>query len=125
MIFENDTIAERLRTYRVNCGLTQSQVANAIGMERTGYGGYETGRAQPSLETIVKLAQIFRVDPKDILPSELSLSFRDSKNDAPSSKPIYTLTKDEQSLLISYRLLTDREKSRVLAKITNMSQSKR
>ncbi len=123
---DKNSTAYKIRKCRENCGLTQEQLGAAIGTVRTNIGSYESGRTKPSLETIVKFAQIFRVDPVELLPSEKDSSIDDATlsdvdNGGFLPKPIYALTKDEQSLLISYRLLSDKEKSRILAKITNMS----
>ncbi len=121
----NKSIGNKLRLIRQNCGLTQTQVAQALGVDRTTYGGYENSRTEPSLATLVKLSQIFRVEPTAILPSEndnLTLNdFEDSYDN--TAKPIYSLTKNEQALLVSYRALSEKEKKRLLAKITNMTKS--
>ncbi|MBQ4128277.1 MAG: helix-turn-helix domain-containing protein [Ruminococcus sp.] len=123
---DKNTTAYKIRMCRKNCGLTQEQIADAIGMTRTNICSYEIGRTEPNLETIIKLAQIFRIDPMELLPSEkdstnLNAPLKDIDDGSFLPKPIYSLTKDEQSLIISYRLLSDKEKSRILAKITNMS----
>ena len=113
----NNSIAEKLRSCRNKCGLSQRQVAEALGVERSTYTGYENGRTEPNLITLVKLSQIFCVEPTTLLPNENSdTSFRDSDSSAPN--PIYSLSKDEQSLLIAYRLLSDKDKALVLGKIT-------
>ncbi|MBQ6626511.1 MAG: helix-turn-helix transcriptional regulator [Ruminococcus sp.] len=116
------TIGEKIRLCRKNCGLSQQQVANALGIDRTTVGGYESGRRQVKLTTITKLAHIFRVDVSDILPAESSeVPVKDDPDFSPSLKPIYSLTKDEQQLLISYRLLNPKGKKDILAKITKLN----
>ena len=122
---ENNVTGEKLRFIRKNCGLTQTQVAQALGVDRTTYGGYENGRTEPNLITIVKLSQIFRVEPTAILPSEGDeLNLKDiNENSDTIAKPIYSLTKNEQALLISFRALSDKGKKRLLAKITNMTKT--
>ena len=111
---------EKLRYVRHNCGLSQRQVANAMGLNRTTIGSWESGRTEPSLDKIVKLAQIYRVDPTEILPNESSPApFKDPDKDDSKAKPIYSLTKEEQQLLVAFRLLSDTERAEVLAKITN------
>ncbi len=113
---------EKLRYVRHNCGLSQRQVANAMGLNRTTIGSWESGRTEPSLDKIVKLAQIFRIDPTEILPNESSPApFKDPENDESKGKPIYSLTKEEQQLLVSFRLLSDEQRADVLAKITNIA----
>ena len=116
----NNSTAEKLRACRKKCRLSQQQVADALGKERSAYTYYESGRTMPKLKDLVKLSQIFCVDLAELLPNENIAQLRDSEADSPN--PIFSLTNDEQSLLISYRLLSDKEKKRILAKITNMSK---
>ena len=121
---EAPSTGEKLRYFRHNCGLSQKQVANAIGLNRTTIGSWESGRTEPSLEKIVKLAQIYRVDPTEILPNENSPApFKDPENDDSKGKPIYSLTKEEQQLLVAFRLLSNADRAEVLAKITNIAHN--
>ncbi len=110
--------AIKLRQCRNNCKLSQQQVADTLGINRSTYSYYELGRSQPDLETLVKLAQIFRVEPSSLLPNE-NAEIILSENDSEAVKPIYSLTREEQNLLISFRLLSDFDKADFLAKITN------
>ena len=113
----------KLRRCRKNCGLSQQQVADTLGINRTTYTYYESGRFEPSLTTISKLAQIFCVDVSQLLPREAPASqLKDATQDI--INPIYSLTKDEQNLLLAFRLLNDTEKSKILDEITNMSDNR-
>lgn len=56
---EADKIAVAIRTARLKAGLTQSQVANALGKSRTTVAAWESGRAQPDSKTIVALSELF------------------------------------------------------------------
>ena len=51
-------------------GVSQQQVADAIGVSRGQYGHYETGHSVPSADIIIKLAQYFQTTPNDILDVE-------------------------------------------------------
>jgi len=114
--------AEKLRKCRDHCGLSQLQVATVLGIDRSTYTGYESGRTEPNLTTIVKLADLFDVDVTTLLPKEDSTaSLKDS--DSKTTVPVYSLSKDEQTLVLSFRLLSNKQKSSVLAKITNMSKT--
>ena len=53
--------AERLKEERIMCGLTQTQVAEALGIKQPSYIRYENGKGQPSLENLVKLSELFDV----------------------------------------------------------------
>ena len=116
---KNNAIGEKLRHCRTNCGFSQQQVADALGVERTTYTCYENGRFEPSLNTISMLSQIFRVDVSELLPGEASAPQLKDPSDKPIV-PIYSLTKDEKSLISAFRVLNDKDKSIILDKITNM-----
>ena len=113
-----NVIGLKLRTCRTNCGLSQRQVADCLGVERSTYTYYETGRSQPDINTLKLLAKIFNVSFISLLPGDDSETLNDSDNI--EINPINSLSKEEQDLLISFRLLSDEEKADVLAKITNM-----
>ncbi len=118
----NNVIGMKLRKCRTNCSLSQQQVADSIGTERSTYTCYENGRFEPSLETIVKLSKIFCVDVTELLPYETDPNNL-SEPDSTDVNPIYSLTKDEQSLLLAYRLLSEDKKAEILANITNITNN--
>lgn len=53
--------SERIKEERKRRKLTQEDIAEQLGITRSAYTLYETGKTQPSLETAVKLADIFQV----------------------------------------------------------------
>ncbi|MBR2714934.1 MAG: helix-turn-helix transcriptional regulator [Ruminococcus sp.] len=121
--FINNETGNKLRFCRKNCGLSQQQIADSLGIDRTTYTYYESGRSEPNLTTLVKLAQIFCVDVNTLLPNDnTDLVLRDTDSNSPN--PIYSLTKEEQKLLLIFRTLSKDEKAEVLDKITNISDSK-
>lgn len=56
-----DSIAYKIKTLRKAKGLTQQELADAIGMQRPTLGGYETGRRVPRLPDLQQLAEFFGV----------------------------------------------------------------
>ncbi len=54
-------IGQRLRELRKANDLTQAQVAEGINCTTTAYNRYETGEREPSMETLVLLAEYFDV----------------------------------------------------------------
>ncbi|HEY8361978.1 MAG TPA: helix-turn-helix transcriptional regulator [Tissierellaceae bacterium] len=52
---------EILRQLRTEKNLSQKVVADAIGVDRTTYTKYETGKSQPDFTTIQKLAEFYSV----------------------------------------------------------------
>lgn len=57
---------KRLRSMRMKRGFTQPQMADSIDVALRTYQGYEGGTRSPSLETLVRLADILDV-PTDYL----------------------------------------------------------
>ncbi len=58
---------KRLRSARLNSGFTQQQVADMLGVTVNSYQKYEQAMRSPSLETLVKLSDIFDVPTDWIL----------------------------------------------------------
>jgi len=61
-------VGERIRTFRVAEGLTQQQLAARAGLTQSAISSYESGRAEPSLETLRQLARALKIQPRDLLP---------------------------------------------------------
>lgn len=55
-------ISERIKASRKECKLTQQQVADILGLDRSTYSYYELGHLKPSVEVLVKLSAIFNAD---------------------------------------------------------------
>ena len=53
------TMAERLKELRIKNNLTQAQVAEKLNISRPAYTYYETGKKQPSIETLKALADLY------------------------------------------------------------------
>lgn len=58
--------AEKMKELRLQHHLTQSELAEKLGLSTSAIGMYEQGRREPDLSIIMKLCQIFDV-PADIL----------------------------------------------------------
>jgi transcriptional regulator with XRE-family HTH domain len=51
----------KLKEARKRCGMTQEEIAKELGLPRGNIANYETGRREPDLETIAKLANYYNV----------------------------------------------------------------
>lgn len=60
-------IASSLLFLRSQLGMTQKEVAEAIGIKTGTYNAYEKMRSEPPAEIIVRLAYLFEVSTDDIL----------------------------------------------------------
>ena len=73
---------ERLKYLRVENGLTQKQLANAVGAGERGLQDYELRKCKPGHDAIIKLCQHFNIsadyllglsdDPRPLYPGEPS-----------------------------------------------------
>ncbi len=52
---------KKLKEERKNCGYTQARIAELLGIKQPSYIRYENGTAEPSLETLVAIADILDV----------------------------------------------------------------
>ena len=64
------SMADRIRTLREGLGMTQAELARALGITRSGVNGWEMGLAVPSTPYVVELAGIFGVSTDYLLGVE-------------------------------------------------------
>lgn len=90
---------ERLRNARKNCGLTQQQVAQKLGVTPSTYCGYETGKREPDVEKVKLLASILHISADALLDTNYASSQEDIEI------PYHTshLTPEEARVLAAYR----------------------
>ncbi len=61
---------EKLKSIRTAAGITQQHMANELGVDKTTYSGYETGRRQPDIPKLRRLAQVLQVPADQLLETE-------------------------------------------------------
>ena len=117
-------LSKILREYREAAGLTQQQVADAVGVNRGAYAYYEVGKSIPKLATLSKLARIYNltldelvkgvVDENGVLRA--SLPDDDPKYDAgwKTSDKFNQLSEFEKSVLLKVRLMDFEEKEKLI-----------
>lgn len=59
--FDREVLSERLRMQRARLGLTQKEVADAVGISNVALCNYERGRRRPYLDTTAKIARFYQV----------------------------------------------------------------
>jgi len=59
-------VKNKLREFRLKYGLTQEQLAKALGVSRQTISAIENGKYCPSLELALKIAKFFGVKVEDI-----------------------------------------------------------
>lgn len=66
---ERQRIGKRIQDVRIDRNLTQEQVYLAIPLTRSFYQAIESGRANPSLNTLIRIARAIGVPISDLLGS--------------------------------------------------------
>ncbi len=61
------TFTANLRTARERAGLTQEQVALASGIPQAHYSRIETGKRDPGIRTLLRIARALKTTPADLL----------------------------------------------------------
>lgn len=60
-IENSDELAVNLKKAREQAELTQKQVSKMVSIERSSLSCYEIGRSLPSIFTLIKLSEIYRI----------------------------------------------------------------
>ena len=117
-------LAKSLIAHRKSMGLTQSQIAEVIGIKRSTYAYYER-ETMPSVEIIEKLAKIYNVTPGLLMfPEETqqgkTFPLQDDDTFEMPKIEFATLTEREQSFLVKTRLLSPAEKQELIDKLDEL-----
>ena len=67
---KNIKIAENIRFFRKQAGLTQEELAARFGSRKTLISNYEIGRNTPNIETLWELADIFDITIDELVGRE-------------------------------------------------------
>ena len=65
------TLSERIKTLRLEAGLTQAELAKKCGLSRSAVNGWEVGVSVPSTQYIIELAKIFHVSTDYLLGMDM------------------------------------------------------
>lgn len=120
----------KLKEYRIKCGFSQQQVADVLNMHRSTYSYYESGKTEPSLENIRLLARMFGVSLDELLEMEGSVATAIGVGDRgyddefaylreESVNRVGDLTRDEKTLILRFRLMTDKQRRELLQVLRN------
>lgn len=65
-------LAENIRYLRKQLGWSQEKLAEMLGLNRGNIASYEKGTAEPRLENLMKMMELFKVELKDLVEVDLS-----------------------------------------------------
>ena len=118
------SVGESLKKVRNDHNLKQKDIAEALGIDRSTYSFYETGKTYPAIETLCALAKIYNVTIGYLIGKEANNPELRARELAVSSAadPIARLDRDEQRLLIYYRLANEKSKKEILEEVIKKSK---
>lgn len=96
--------------------LRQEDIANALGIERSTYASWETGRSTPKSAQLQQLSKVFDCSMEFLCSDNTNKFTLNSKIDYNSDKKIYgdsfmiEISDEERALLLKYRLLSNKDK---------------
>lgn len=93
-------ILKNLRETRIECNLTQKEIAALIGISQQSYSDYENGKTEPDFCTLIKIAEILDVTVDYLIGRSDELG-----NVAAMPPAAPALAEDERRLLECYRAL--------------------
>lgn len=67
-------IAQNLKKIRTVKGINQQKLADLLGLSRASIGAYEEGRAEPKIETLIILANNYKLDLGRLINAELTVN---------------------------------------------------
>lgn len=117
-------IAERLKELRTLHNLKQEDIAKVLGVDRSAYSGYETGRTRLSLRNLCSLADIYNLSLGALIgrtEKEETMRIRTASVSC-GVDPIALFEREEQLLIMHYRLADDDEKKRMVKAVEQIRQ---
>lgn len=85
---------ENIRILRKRLALTQDQFAQQLGIKRSLVGAYEEGRAEPRLELLQKMAEVFSISVDQLIGNDFSTDTAPSLPSTMRGKDVLVVTVD-------------------------------
>ena len=112
------TLTESLKKIRKQYKMTQEDVSKYLGISRSGYTYYETGKTVPSIEMLKKLAVMYDTTIDNVvgMPQKKISTGRavaEANLISDGLDPLMYMKKDEKTLIMAFRLLSEEEKKKI------------
>lgn len=99
---KNSILSKNIRKLRSFKNLNQTEFAELFGVKRASIGAYEEGRAEPKLDTLLKITSYFKLSLDDLIVRELTVNqiakFDKAYSKANSVNPTSVLEKEIKNL---------------------------
>ena len=106
---------KNLRKLRDETGITQKQLAEAIGVSQQSINKYENHSVEPDIDTMVRIADYFDTSVDYLIGNSLVRRRIESVSH-------YDLNQEEEQLLLGYRQLTKKQRRIILDTIESFTE---
>ena len=120
---EETNISQILKACRQKAGITQAQFAETIGVKRSAYAYYESGRTKPKFETLKTIAKVYNLDLNTLLATEKNDSLNQT-NDSEINFDLkdfndnfYDLSDNEKAIIMKLRIMNREKKAKIIDQI--------
>ena len=113
-------ICETIKSLRKGHGLTQAQVAECLGLERSTYAYYEGGRV-PGVEILLRLCGLYKISLEQLVRGE-NRNGKAILRESLTAAEQLMLNEEEKKLVLLFRLCED--KAAVLEYVRKLSLKK-
>ena len=112
-------VARQLRVIRQQNRLTQQDIADVLGVSRSTYNGYESGKRTPDIDTIISLSAFYRMSVDELVREVDERYVYDSTYYDGQSDTTYLskLSKTERELIVKFRQKSEDEQKKILNSI--------
>ena len=97
---EKTNIPEILKACRKGVNMTQAQFAKTIGIKRSAYAYYESGRTRPKIETLRTIAKVYGLDVNTLISNEDS-----------------NLSENEKAIIMKLRIMNREKRTKIINEI--------
>ncbi|MBQ9387924.1 MAG: helix-turn-helix transcriptional regulator [Lachnospiraceae bacterium] len=73
----NTVFSQNLKTAREIAGLSQKDVSARVGVAKSTYSLYESGKREPNISTICKIAKVLKISGNELLGTGSSPPYND------------------------------------------------
>lgn len=127
---DGETRMNKLKELRKNSALTQKQISDVIGIDRSTYSYYENEKAAPSLDVLIRIAKVFNVTLDYIIFGDDSRTVQpvsvlsDNYTSYTKVDSFVNLSIEEKNLLMYSRLLDADSQKQLVEYADNLVKSK-
>lgn len=112
--------SQNIRTLRQHFNLTQDELSIKIGSKRHNVASWESGRAQPSVEMLQIISEIFNINVTDLVSNDLAEVLKDvTLNEDRQDYQVKTKEK-EGTDIVEYLMTELKEKNKVIEKLLDI-----